>query len=63
MIKISKGSFLDKLAGMTSIYRNIEQNKSEDYPTARYTEFSGELLGYLESDEHFRKRVRKLYDR
>ena len=53
-------SIIDELAKKQSIYRLINSEKSKDYPTPYYAPVSGEFLGWHESDDHFRKRIKRV---
>ena len=44
------------------ISRMCNPKKTKDFPTPHFS-FSGFLLGYLESDEHYRKRIIKELNR
>ena len=46
-------------ARMHNVFREIKQRKSKHFSTLYYGSLHGEFLGYLESDEHLRKRILK----
>lgn len=48
------GDFVDELISFSRI---INDKKSKDFPTPYYLPMSGKLVGYQESDKHFRKRI------
>lgn len=48
---------LDEIAQKNNFCRLINKRKSKNFPTAKYGTISGKLLGYAESDEHYRKRI------
>jgi hypothetical protein len=50
------------LLGSRTLCRRIEKKQTADYPTPYYSPVSGEFEGYSESDEHLRKRLKKILE-
>ena len=51
---------IDNISNSISICRLYNKKKSTDFKTPEY--YNGRLIGYIESDEHFRKRVKEKYN-
>lgn len=54
---------LDELAKLNPICRMINSERTKDFPTPHFLWSTGELIGFLESDDHFRKRIEKELER
>jgi len=52
-------NFLIKTAKENSLMKIINEEKSEDFPNLLCSPITGKVLGYEESDEHFKNRVMK----
>lgn len=52
-------NFLVKTAKENSFMKIINEEKSEDFPNLLCSPITGKVLGYEESDEHFKERLMK----